>query len=252
MSLKNNYFAWQLLFSGSDLAKKKCLRKFYDWIYVDGFCKQDFLRKRKKLKFKNLLKQLYNLYIVSDLHDKAKLELYFDIINNMFADEGDTIANGNGQTTMAKAQLLFFLKKMRFMKFKIWKKLLPELATPLRPVNKFSPWFPNKIWKPWHKEYKNKRKVNTCSYLNRFTMDKTFLAHKARLLFPEYEELEEIQEDLEEQLEIIKQVVGRSDKVEGMSNLFFYMKHKNYIDNFRSLAKDNVEILNIKELKEIK
>ncbi len=237
---------WKQFLTGSKLVKKKCFRKFYDWVYSDGFCKGDFLKRRKNLKFKSLLKQLYNLYISSDEYDKAKIELYFEIIDNMFADEGDTIENGNGVTTMAKAQLLYFLKQMTFMKFKIWKRLMPELVTPLRPVNQFRPWYANKIWKPWVKTYPGKRKIKTNLYLNRFCMDKTFIQYNTREMFYVYEELEQLEEDLEEEMGIIRQMHS------GIGSYTFYKKNKNYVDNFRVKAKQGVEYLNIAELHKVK
>ena len=232
MSLKNNYEAWELYFRGTRITKKKCLRKFYDFIYFDGLSDKMFRKRSKRNKVKTTIKCVYNLFLKSNEEDKNKLYLYFNMI--------DCLLNSDEVTERGKAQLLFFIKrKMKFMKFKIWKKLIPELNEPLQII--YLGQYKTNVWKPPRKKNsKNKRKVLTCSYLNRFLVDKTFIEHHLRDIYA-YEELEKIEEDLEEEIGVINTLASNS-------NYQFYKKHKNYIDNFRVMAKENKDILNVEKV----
>ena len=70
------------------------------------------------------------------------------------------------------------------------------------------------------------------------------MKHHLRDFFVAYEELEEIEEDLEEEIAVIKKLVDPFQR-ETMRNYNFYKKHQNYIDNFRIMANEKRDILNV-------
>ena len=244
MSLRCNYNAWKHFFYGTNLSKKKCLQKFYEFIFYNGLSDKKFRKRRQRNKIKKVIKCVYHLFLKSDEEDKNKLYLYFEMIDCILFDDGF------GITERSKAQLLYFIQQMKFMKMKVWRTLIPELQYPLKVtyVEK-SKYLQTKtkvnIWKPPKERVsKNKRKVLSCSYLNRFLSDETFMKHHLRDFFVAYEELEEIEEDLEEEIAIIKKLVDPFQR-ETMRNYNFYKKHQNYIDNFRVMASEKKDILNV-------
>jgi hypothetical protein len=70
------------------------------------------------------------------------------------------------------------------------------------------------------------------------------MKHHLRDFFVAYEELEKLEEDLEEEIAKIKKLVDPFQR-ESMRNYSFYKKHQNYIDNFRVMANENNDILNV-------
>ena len=237
MSLKCNYYAWQHFFIGSCLSKKKCLEKFYDFIYFNGLSDKKFRKRSKRNKIKNVIKCVYQLFLKSDTEDKNKLDLYFSMIDCILADDFF------GITERSKAQLLYFINQMNFMKLKVWRVLIPELNNPLRVT--YYGQHKVHIWRPPKKKVsKKKRLVLSCSYLNRFLSDELLIEHHLRDYFAAYVGLEDLEDDLEEEIAVIKKLVDPFQH-KNMHNYQFYKKHQNYIDNFRVMAKEERKIFNV-------
>ena len=70
MSLRCNYNAWKHFFYGTNLSKKKCLQKFYEFIFYNGLSDKKFRKRRQRNKIKKVIKCVYHLFLKSDEEDK--------------------------------------------------------------------------------------------------------------------------------------------------------------------------------------